>query len=225
MFFAHLPVHEQITLAFAAMALMLSFGMLVHPRVVTVVKMFALQGLFVSIVTALAATIDGAPHLYFSALLTLVLKVILIPYMLFRMIKKFDMYFVQDEVLHPVLTILGAGALVIFCYDRTLPIAVSAASLTGHLIAICMSIVLIGMVMLISRKTAISQVAGFMTIENGLFFAAVSITDGMPMIVEFGVAFDVLVASVIFGVFFLHIKESIESLNIGSMADLSEKDS
>jgi hydrogenase-4 component E len=145
--------------------------------------------------------------------------------MLFTMIDKFELNFEQDEVAHPALTLLGAGALVMFCYDRTLPIAQSSASLTGHLIAICTSIVLIGMVMLISRKTAISQVAGFMTIENGLFFAAVSITKGMPMIVEFGVAFDVLVAAVIFGVFFLHIKESIESLDIGSMAELTEKDS
>ena len=223
--FAQLPIHQQMTLAFAAMALMLSFFMLTHPRIATVVKLFALQGLFVSIVTALTATIANAPHLYFSALLTLVLKVVFIPYMLFRMIDKFDLQFEQDEVAHPALTLFGAGALVIFCYDRTLPIALTAASLTGHVIAICMSIVLIGLVMLISRKTAISQVAGFMTIENGVFFAAVSITHGMPMIVEFGIAFDVLVAAVIFGVFFLHIKESIETLNISSLTDLSEKDS
>ena len=78
--------------------------------------------------------------------------------------------------------------------------------------------------MLITRNKAVSQVIGFMSLENGLFFAAVAATKGMPMVVELGIAFDVLVAAVIFGVFFFHIRDSIDSLNVAQLNKLAERD-
>jgi hydrogenase-4 component E len=87
-----------------------------------------------------------------------------------------------------------------------------------------MAVVLLGMLMLVSRGKAVAQVVGFMSLENGLFFAAVAATHGMPMVVELGIAFDVLVAAVIFGVFFFHIRDSIESLDVDQLNRLSESD-
>lgn len=224
MFFTTLLLSEQLILTFAAITLMLSLFMLVQPRIVSVVKLFTLQGFFVASSTALVAYTTGEVHLYISAVLTLVLKVIFIPYLLLRMINKFEMEFKLDPISRPVFMLLFGGVLVIFCYQVTLPIAQTSSSITHNVIGISMAVVLMGFLVLVSRKKAITQVVGFMSIENGLFFSAISITQGMPMIVELGVAFDVLVAAVIFGVFFLHIKESIDSLDINELSRLSEKE-
>jgi hydrogenase-4 component E len=131
---------------------------------------------------------------------------------------------VAHTVEHPAIVLMIATALVIFCYYVAQPIQQLSESITRNTIAISMSVVLLGMLMLVSRNKAVSQVVGFMSLENGLFFAAVAATHGMPMIVELGIAFDVLVAAIIFGVFFFHISESIDSLNVSEMNRLSETD-
>jgi hydrogenase-4 component E len=94
---------------------------------------------------------------------------------------------------------------------------------TRNTIAVSMAVILLGMLLMVSRSKAVAQVVGFMSIENGLFFAAVVSTYGMPMIVELGIAFDVLVAMVLFGVFFFQIRASIDSLDVDRMNRLSEK--
>lgn len=224
MFFAHLPFYEQAILVLAALVLMLSFFMLAHPRILSVVHIYAAQSLLLTVATALVAYDLQSPHLYISAVLTLLLKTLFVPWLLIRIIEQFDLRFEHDDIHHPFMTVTSAGILVVFCYHTTIPIAAQLSSVTRNVIAICMAVVLLGMLMLISRRKAITQVAGFMTIENGLFFAAVSVTRGMPMIVELGIAFDVLVAAIIFGVFFLHIRESIDSLDTSLLSRLSEKD-
>jgi hydrogenase-4 component E len=91
-------------------------------------------------------------------------------------------------------------------------------------LAVSLSVVLLGMLLMISHRQAVAHVVGFMSIENGLFFAAIVATKGMPMVVELGVAFDVLVAAVLFGIFFLHIRTSIDSLDVDLLNRLNEKD-
>lgn len=225
MFFAQLPIYEQAILALAALVLLFTFFMLAHPRILSVINLFAWQGVTLAITTALVAYDTHTLHLYISAVLTLGLKAIFIPWLLKRMIDKFEMQHELDPTRHPVLTLLGGGALVVFCYHVTLPIAALLLAITHNIIAICMAVVLLGMLILVSRDKAITQVVGFMTLENGLFFAAVAVTKGMPMVVELGIAFDVLVAAIIFGVFFLHIRESIDSLDISRLNRLTEKES
>lgn len=224
MFFAQLPLYEQAILAFAAIVLMLTFFMLAHPRMLSVVKLYACQSLVLSVGTALVAFDSHTPHLYISALLTLLLKTLFIPWLLVRIVDRFSLHYERDEIRHPALLIIGAALLVMFCYQITLPIAHQLLSVTRNVIAICMAVVLLGMLMLISRSKAITQVVGFMAMENGLLFAAVAVTKGMPMVVELGIAFDVLVAAIIFGVFFLHIRESIDSLDTSQLSRLTEKE-
>lgn len=224
MLYTQLPVFEQVILSLAAVSVLLSLAMLAQPRIKSVVKLFAAQGLFLTATTAAVAYDLHQHHLYFSALLTLLLKVGFIPYLLLRMVNKFGLRHETDEIRHLPLLMLGCGALIVFCYEITLPIARSTLVITHNLIGLCMAIVLMGMLMLITRHKAITQVVGFMCMENGLFFAAVSITSGMPLVVELGIAFDVLIAAIIFGVFFLHLDESIESMDIGQLSLLSERE-
>lgn len=217
-----LPLYEQAILALAALILLTSFALLAQSRLIAIVKTFAWQGALVAMTTALVGYATHAPHLYFSAVLTLVLKAGFIPWLLYRLIYRFKLLRAQENLNYTGSVLLIGAALVIFSYHVALPIEQLAESITRPIISISMAQVLLGMLMLITRSKAVSQVVGFMAIENGLFFAAVAATHGMPMVVELGVAFDVLVAAVIFGVFFFHIRDSIDSLDVDRLSRLSE---
>jgi len=220
-----LTLSEQAILLLAGLVLFTSFSLLAQPRIVAAIRTFAWQGLLLSIVTVMVAIDTGLHHLYISALLTLLMKAIFIPWLLHRLVHKMEFQREQDILHHPVLVLLAGGILVIFCYSIALPIKQLSNSVTQPIIALSMSMVMLGMLMLITRHKAVSQVIGFMAMENGLFFAGVSATHGMPMIVELGIAFDVFVAAIIFGVFFFHIKDSFDSLDVDHLSSLSESDS
>lgn len=219
---AQLPLYQQAILTLASLVLFTSFALLAQNRVVPIIHAFAWQGLLVAVTTALVALDSGQHHLYISALLTVLLKALFIPWLLHRLVMRLGIDREAHVVERPARVLMIAAALVIFSYYVAQPIQQLAASITRNTIAISMAVVLLGMLMLVSRRKAVAQVVGFMSIENGLFFAAVAATHGMPMVVELGVAFDVLVAAVIFGVFFFHIRDSIESLDVDELSRLSE---
>ncbi len=219
-----LPLSEQAILTLAGMVLFTSFSLLVQPRIVAAIHTFAWQGVLLSLVTALVAFDTGLHHLYISALLTFLIKALFIPWLLHRLVHKMEFQREQDVLHHPVLVLMAGGALVIFCYSIALPIEKLSTSVTQPIIALSMAMVMLAMLMLITRHKAVSQVVAFMAMENGLFFAAVSATHGMPMVVELGIAFDVFVAAIIFGVFFFHIKDSFDSLDVDHLSSLSESD-
>lgn len=142
--------------------------------------------------------------------------------MLHRLVRRLDMEREVENIAHPVVLVLVGMALVVFSYWVALPIERMQATETRNIVAVSVAVVLLGMWMLIARRQVVAQVLGFMSMENGLFLAAVSSTQGMPLVVELGVAFDVLVAAVLFGVFFFHIKESIDSLDVDRLNRLTE---
>jgi len=220
--YTDLPLIEQAILTLSALVLLSSFALLAQSRVIATIKMFAWQGALLSVATVLVASDTGEHHLYFSAAMTLVLKVIFIPWLLIYQSRRLGILRDFDAVIRPGITLLIASALVIFCYSVVEPIQQYAASITRDAIALSLAVVMLSMLMLITRRKAITQVVAFMALENGLFFAAITTTQGMPMVVELGVAFDVLVATVIFGVFFFHIRDSIESLDVDQLNRLSE---
>ena len=149
---------------------------------------------------------------------------LLIPILLQRLIHKLGLHRVMDTIDHPARVMMGGASLVVFSYYVSLPVVAHSPLVTLNAIAVSLAVVLLGMLLMITRRQAVAHVVGFMSIENGLFFAAVVSTYGMPMVVELGVAFDVLVAAVVFGVFFFQINASIDSLNVDQLSKLSEVD-
>jgi hydrogenase-4 component E len=152
----------------------------------------------------------------------LFLKVYFIPGQLRKLVIRLDIRREVEVIGNPMLVMLFAAALVLFSYYVALPIRELSLLSTRNTIAISLAVVLIGMLMVISRRKAVAQVVGFMSMENGLFFAAVVSTYGMPMVVELGIAFDVLVAAILFGVFFFHIRTEIGSLDTDRLNHLTE---
>lgn len=214
---AELSLYHQGILTLAALVLFTSFALLAQMRLVSLIHVFAWQGFLLAVTTALVALVSGHHHLYFSALITLVLKALFIPWLLHRLVIRLNIRRDVETTSRQVYVLFGAAALVIFSYYVVLPVSKLSPLLTRNTISVSMAVVLLGMLMMISRRKAIAQVVGFMSMENGLFFAAVVSTYGMPMVVELGIAFDVLVAAVLFGVFFFQIRDSIDSLDVDRM--------
>ncbi|MGH8477358.1 MAG: formate hydrogenlyase [Methylococcales bacterium] len=215
-------LYTQIVGFLAAMIVFTAFVMLAQGKVITLINSFALQGLLLAMITAVVAKVLGYRHLYISAGLTLVLKAVLIPWFLRYLVIRMGLHRQVDPSERPVQLMLIGASLVVFSYYVTLPIVRLSMLETRNILAISMATIFLGMLLMISRRQAVTHVLGFMTIENGLFFSAVVSTYGMPMVVELGIAFDVLVAAVLFGVFFFQIRESIDTLDVDQLNRLRE---
>ncbi|MEK9134219.1 MAG: formate hydrogenlyase [Pseudomonadota bacterium] len=219
-----LRLYDQAILMSAAIVLLTSFVMLAQARIVPLIHTFAWQGALLAITTALVAYVTDHPHLYISAGMTFLLKALLIPWMLHRLAVRLAIHREIEVLAYPSMTLLAGAGLVVFGYYVAIPIVQLSTLVTRNTIAVSIAVVLLGMLLMISRKKAISQVIGFMSIENGLFFSAVVSTYGMPMVVELGIAFDVLVAAILFGVFFFQMRASIDSLDVDRLNRLREGD-
>ena len=212
----------QIVNLLAAFLLLVAFAMLSQRRVLSLVRLFAWQGAALAASTLVVAYTTTQPHLYISAAITIGLKVIFIPWALHRLIDRLDVRWDVETLINIPTTMLVGIALVIFAFALATPISQMAGTLTRSTLGIALASVLLSFLMMIVRRKAIPQVIGFLALENGLFFAATSATYGMPLVVELGVALDVLVGTFIFGIFFFHIREQFESLDIRHMEKLKE---
>ena len=216
--------YTQAILSMAALVGLTSFLMLGQGRLLRLIFVFAVQGLLLTTTTALAAFSLNNNHLYISAFLTLILKVLFIPWMLRWQVLKMNLHRDIEALKNNTFVMLGGASLMVFSYYVLHPIVQTSSAVMLNALAVSLSVVLLGMLLMISHRQAVAHVVGFMSIENGLFFAAIVSTHGMPMVVELGVAFDVLVAAVLFGIFFFHIRTSIDSLDVDQLNRLHEVD-
>ena len=219
----HLPLAAQIINLLAAVLLLLSFAMLTQRRILSLINLFALQGLTLTLSTLMVAWSTGQHHLYYSAALTFVLKVLILPGVLHRLIRKLNVKWDVETLINIPTTMLVGIVLVILAFNVALPISQLAGTIAKSTLGIALACVLLAFLTMITRSKAVPQVIGFLAMENGLFFAATSATYGMPMVVEFGIALDVMVGMVILGVFFFQIRERFESLDIRHLEKLKEE--
>jgi hydrogenase-4 component E len=216
------PFTTQLINLCAAMLLLLAFAMLSQRRILSLIHLFTLQGATLVVSTCLMAYATRQPHLYLSAAITLVLKVGLLPWILHRLIRRLKVTWDVETLINIPLTMLFGIVLVIFAFNLAAPIAEVSASVARSTLGIALACVLLAFLMMITRAKAVPQVIGFLALENGLFFAATSATYRMPMVVELGIALDVLVGMVILGVFMFQIREQFDSLDIRHLEQLKE---
>ena len=220
----NLSFAAQLNSVLAALILLTAFGLLVQRRIYGLLHIFAWQGFFLSVSTAVVGYTAGLHHLYISAVLTLTLKVIVLPYILYTLIYRLRIYKEVEEVVNIPTTMLIGIALVIFSYHLTAPIRELSVFITRSTLAVALATVMLGLLMMITRKKAVTQIIGFLAMENGLFFAATSATYGMPLVVELGVALDILIAAFIFGIFFFQIRTTFDTLDLKAMEKLKEEE-
>ncbi len=217
-----IPLPLQFVNLLASLLLLVAFAMLAQRRILSLINLFALQGAILALSTFVVAYSTAQHHLYYSAGLTLLLKVLVLPWLLHRLIRQLNVKWDVETLLNIPTSMLIGIALVIFSFNLAAPISQLAQGITRGLIGIALASVLLSLLMMLTRRKAISQVVAFLSLENSLFFAATSATQGMPLVVEFGIALDVLVATFIFGIFFFQIRETFDSLDISHMENLKD---
>ncbi len=207
----------------AALLLLLAFAMLAQRRVANLVGLLAAQGLALAVCTATVGAVTGQHELYASAALTLLLKVLVLPWVLHRLIRQLHAQWDTETLLRiPSMQIAGI-VLVMFAFVLAQPMERFAGAATRGTLGIALAVVFLALLMMIVRRTAIAQVVGFLAMENGLLFAAISATYGMPMVVELGIGLDVLVGVFVLGIFFFQIREQFDSLELRHLERLRDE--
>jgi len=185
----NLPIHAQLINLMAALLLLIAFAMLSQRRIMSLIYLFAWQGAVLFANTMIVAWGTGQTHLFYSALITLVLKVIVLPWLLHRLATRLQIQSDVETMINIPITMLIGIVLVIFAFNLALPISQWAQTITRSTLGIAIASVLLSFLMMIMRRKAVPQVIGFLSMENGLFFAATSTTYGMPIVHHGGATF------------------------------------
>jgi hydrogenase-4 component E len=195
---------------------LVSFMMLYQDRLYALLNVFALQALVLALSVAWQAWAQGAPHLYITAAIALVLKAIVIPLALHRIIARLGIQRQIETVVGVGPTMMAGMALVALSMVVMLRVTPEADPLAREDLAFALSVLLLGLLMMVTRRNAVSQVVGFMSIENGLILAGTG-AKGMPLVVEISVAFSVLVAFIVIGIFLFRIRERFDTVDVRAL--------
>ncbi len=201
---------------FAGGLVLVSFMLLYQDRLYALLNMFAAQALVLAASVAWQAHIQDAPHLYITAAITLIFKAIVIPVALHRIVARLGIHREVETVVSTVPTMLAGIALVSLSMVVMLRVTQGADALAREDLAFALSVVLLGLLMMVTRSNAVSQVVGFMSLENGLILAATG-AKGMPLVVEISVAFSVLIALIVVGIFLFRIRERFDTVDVQAL--------
>jgi hydrogenase-4 component E len=196
--------------------LVLSFLLLYQDRILATLNVFALQAIVLALAVAWQARAQGAPHLYVTAAVALAVKGFIIPAALHRIVRRLEIHREIEQVIGggPVM-LLGLG-IVALSIMLVLPRLEGVNPLAREDLAFALAVILLGLLMMITRRNAVTQIVGFMSLENGLILAATG-AKGMPLVVEFSVAFSVLIAFIVFGVFVFRIRERFDTVDVSAL--------
>ncbi|AZO04422.1 MULTISPECIES: hydrogenase-4 component E [unclassified Mesorhizobium] len=202
----------------AGSLVLISFMMLYQDRLFALINVFALHAIVLALSVAWQAYIQDAHHLYITAAIALVFKAIVIPVGLHRIIQRLGIHRDIETAVGIGPTMLAGIGLVTLSMVLMLRVTPEADPLAREDLAFALSIILLGLLVMVTRRNAVSQVVGFMSLENGLVLAATG-AKGMPLVVEISVAFSILIAFIVIGVFLFRIRERFDSVDIGALDD------
>ena len=200
----------------AGLLVLASFMMIYQDRLPALLNVLGLHAFVLALAVAWQAHIQDAPALYVTAAIALGFKALLIPAVLQRIIVRLDIHREIEAVTGIGLTMLAGIGLVALSLEVMLPVTAHADPVTREDIALALSVVLIGLMMMVTRRNAVSQVAAFLSVENGIDLAAAG-ARGMPFVVEISVAFSVLIAFLVIGIFLFRIRERFDTVNIQAL--------
>jgi hydrogenase-4 component E len=198
---------------FAGGLVLVSFMMLYQDRLYALLNIYALHALVLALAVAWRAYAVDAPHLYVTAAIALVFKAIIIPVVLHHLIVRLGIHREIETVVGIGPTMLAGMGLVALSMVVMLRVTAQADPLAREDLAFALSIVLLGLLLMVTRRNAVSQVVGFMSLENGLVLAATG-AKGMPLVVEISVAFSILIAFIVIGIFLFRIRERFDTVDV-----------
>jgi hydrogenase-4 component E len=195
---------------------LVSLLLLYQDRMFSLLRFFAGHAVVLALAVAWQAFVQNQPELYITAAIALIFKGIAIPLVLYRIVVRLDIHRELEPVVGVGLTMLAGIGLIALSLIVILPLTSAADPYAREDLAFALSVVLLGLLMMITRRNAVSQVVGFMSIENGLILAATG-AKGMPLVVEISVAFSILIAFIVIGVFLFRIRERFDTVDVGAL--------
>jgi hydrogenase-4 component E len=195
---------------------LVSFMMLYQDRLYALLNVFALHALVLTLSVAWQAYVQDAPHLYITAAIALLFKALVIPLALHRMVVRLGIHREIETAVGVGLTMLAGMGLVALSMVVMLRVTPQADPLAREDLAFALSVLLLGLLVMVTRRNAVSQVVGFMSLENGLILAATG-AKGMPLVVEISVAFSVLIAFIVIGIFLFRIRERFDTVDVSAL--------
>jgi hydrogenase-4 component E len=218
-----LPTHEvgsQLITLCAAIMLVLQLLLVVQRMLLTGIRLYALQSLMLTAIAAIVAYYYNATHVYIVAVLTLIGKVMFLPWLLNRLVRRINIVQEIEPLLNAPTSMLICGGLTLLGYIVARPFT-TLERLGNNTLAVAITLLLTGFFLMFNRRKAISQVLGLLTVENGVMLAAVALTTyGMPLVVELGIFFDVLVAVMVLGILVYRIRETFASMDTSKLTQL-----
>ena len=213
-------IGSQIIMLLSALMLVLQLLLVVQRMLLTNIRLFALQSLMLSAIAAVVAWYYNATHVYIVAVLTIIGNVVFLPWLLTRLVRRIKIVEEIEPLFNAPTSMLICGGLTLLGYLVARPFT-TLHKLGNNTLAIAITLLLTGFFLMINRRKAISQVLALLTIENGVMLAAVALTTyGMPLVVELGIFFDVLVAVMILGILVYRIRETFASMDTSKLSQL-----
>ena len=206
----------------AVLMLLTSVMAVASTRMKTLINLFSLQSVFLAALAVIVAWSSNTPHIYIMCVLTVVLKVILMPRMLNYIMSKIHVDREVELSIGIPGSLLISGVMIVVAYYITEPLLTTVQTVERNCLALSMSMILIGLLMMCTRRKAITETVGLLMMENGLFLSALALSHGMPLIVELGAFFDVIVALIIIGIFADRINKSFNSVDTSFLRRLKE---
>ncbi len=204
----------------AMLFLISSFAMMASPQLLLCIRFFAMHSFFLAAITALVAYGSHIEHLFAPAVLTLILKTWFIPQIFFRLISRLSIRRENESYVNIPFSLVLSTLMVFAAYYATGNLKGLTPAFSSEFMPLSIATVLIGMLMMVTRKKAISQVLGLLLMENGLFLMAVTMTFGMPLLIELGIFFDVLVGAIIMGIFVFKIRDAFDGIDSDDLTGL-----
>jgi hydrogenase-4 component E len=213
-------IGSQVITLLAALMLVLQLLLVVQQMLLTNIRIFALQSLMLAAIAIVVAYYYNATHVYIVAVLTIIGKVIFLPWLLNRLVRRINIEQEIEPLFNAPTSMLICGGLTLLGYLVARPFT-TLHKLGNNTLAIAIALLLTGFFLMINRRKAISQVLALLTIENGVMLAAVALTTyGMPLVVELGIFFDVMVAVMVLGILVYRIRETFASMDTSKLDQL-----
>jgi hydrogenase-4 component E len=209
-----------IVILCAAGMLVSAFLMVGQKSLFTTIRLYGVQSLLLATVAVVMAISDERPHLFLMATMTTILKGFVIPLFLMRVVDRIGIHREIEPFLNVPASLLACLGLTVVGYRVSTGFPEGTIGVTHHVLGVGLSTLMIGLFLMVTRKKAISQVLALLTVENAIFLVALGITSGMPMVVELGIFFDVILAVLVLGVLVRRIVDRFESMDVSRLSKL-----
>ena len=204
----------------AAGMLVTAYLMVGQKSLFTTIRLFGAQSLLLAAVAVVMAISDARPHLFVMATMTTVLKGFLIPWFLMRVVDRIGIHREIEPFLNVPTSLLACLGLTVVGYRVSTGFPEGTVGVTHHVLGVGLSTLMIGLFLMVTRKKAITQILALLTVENAIFLVALGITSGMPLVVELGIFFDVILAVLVLGVLVRRIVDRFESMDVSRLSKL-----